>query len=227
MGKKKAAKRAVAAQGASNKEKKHATSEASPAKATPPAIHIRRIVPKKDSAPLYAIAKGLSEWFDKDALAVIKEDLSECPGFVAEQEGLPIGFVMYYNPASVPAPGRYELIWIAVKRQCHRFGAGALLLQRLEEEIRSFDPHAELIVWTEAASSGSEHYKKTRAFYYKHGFEDWFVDDSNMAYWQMERLYLRKSLSQGEKGEPASPRQRRKMMYQDAPERKRTPKDKE
>ncbi|MCB9643705.1 MAG: GNAT family N-acetyltransferase [Myxococcales bacterium] len=179
------------------------------------AVQVRAFRPKKDSKAMYAIAEKLPEWFDEDALEVIEEDLDECPGFVAEIDGVGAGFILYYSPASIPAPSRYELIWLAVSPKHHGKGIGTALLERLEKELISLDPAAELIVWTEAESSRSKHYAMTRKFYHKHHFEDWFIDASDMEYWEVERLYLRKRLgAEKPKKTHVSRRERRRIHHQ-------------
>ncbi len=172
-------------------------SKKKPASAVSPnqgAVRVRPLRPKKDRGAMHAIAKRLPEWFDEEALEEIGEDLDECPGFVAEIDGVGVGFVQYYIPGSIPAPSRVELIWLAVDPDRHGAGIGTALLERLEKELLARDPAAEVIVWTEAESSKSEHYAKTRRFYHKHGYEDWFIDSSDMEYWEIERLYLKKRL---------------------------------
>ncbi len=177
-------------------------------------LRVRALRPKADRKAMSAIAHRLPEWFDEEALEEIDEDLDECPGFVAEMDGVGVGFIQYYTPGSIPAASRVELIWLAVDPDHHGAGIGTALLERLEKELVSLDPAAEVIVWTEAESSKSEHYAKTRRFYRKHGFEDWFIDSSDMEYWEVERLYMKKRLgSQKPKNTYVSRRERRRNHH--------------
>lgn len=158
-------------------------------------IKIRRLKHRRDRKALVRLARSLPEWFGLEAIDEIEDDLYDDPGLVAVIDRRRVGFVTYYQPATFPAPHRVELTWIAIDRHHHNEGIGSALLLALEEEVREvIGPEAEIIVWTVPDFIDYAPYRKTRDFYRKNGYIDWFLEWAEVDLWGMERLFLRKCL---------------------------------
>jgi ribosomal protein S18 acetylase RimI-like enzyme len=82
----------------------------------------------------------------------------------ADAAGQAEGFV-YFAPAAMTA-GTWHIWWIVVARSLHGRGIGSTLLRHAEEEVRRALGRMLLI-----ETSSLPHYRPTRRFYEKHGYE--------------------------------------------------------
>lgn len=159
------------------------------------ALLIRPIKPKRDRKALVCVAKGLPEWFDHEDIDEIEEDLLGDDGFVAEWERQRVGCVTIGIPAEVPASQRAEITWLFVERGMHGKGVGKALLAAAEAFVlQNLGEGAELMVWTLADEAEPACYASTRAFYRGQGFQDWYVDRSDLQIWKYPRLFMKKML---------------------------------
>ncbi|HEY7327478.1 MAG TPA: GNAT family N-acetyltransferase [Gemmataceae bacterium] len=96
-----------------------------------------------------------------------------------EDNGHILGYA-YYAPAAMTDRTWY-LYWIAVKRDIHAKGIGSKLLRYAEDDIRQRKGRVLFI-----ETSSLPHYKLTRKFYLKHGYEitgvlrDYYSDGDDM-----------------------------------------------
>lgn len=99
---------------------------------------------------------------------------------VTECEGDRIRGFAYFAPAAM-TDATWYLYWIAIDKSLHRSGIGAQLMAYLEEEIRHANGRLLLI-----ETSSLDHYRPTRSFYVKRGYQqagvisDFYADGDSM-----------------------------------------------
>lgn len=101
-----------------------------------------------------------------------------------EQDGVPIGFC--YAVQEKLTDGTFNMLAIAVLPSAQNKGAGGALVRALEEMLRR-QGHRVLI----ADTSGTEAFRKTRAFYESKGYtreaiirDFWAAGDDKITYWK-------------------------------------------
>lgn len=103
---------------------------------------------------------------------------SEFSFILAEQEGCILGFVCY-GPITV-TDRRYDLYWIAVRKDCQGRGVGARLLQAAEAQVRALGGR-HIYIETSARAL----YEPTRAFYLRQHYREvaripaYYADDDD------------------------------------------------
>lgn len=131
---------------------------------------------KKHYAQVIELGKSLGHtkdgkgWFTERAWSrYIPFDIRIHNGFVAEKDGLLLGFITYTS-YDTPALSPY-ISWIAVGRRHQGKGAGRRLVARVEREVLKAGVNS-LFVETpsEAAGKGTE-YEETYKFYERIGFK--------------------------------------------------------
>jgi ribosomal protein S18 acetylase RimI-like enzyme len=135
-------------------------------------MRVRRMI-KRDFNAIIRIGRklritddGKKGWFTKDAVEKhIPFDIRLQRGYVAEWNGGVVGFVTYTSYGYSPAIG-----WIAVDPRNHRRGIGAMLVKKVEAEMRRMGGK-ELFVETPTKEAGiGTEYEKTYKFYEGIGF---------------------------------------------------------
>ncbi|MBN1518388.1 GNAT family N-acetyltransferase [Candidatus Sumerlaeota bacterium] len=91
-------------------------------------INVRPII-AADHAAIVKLVAELPEWFsERTRNHAIPVDLKHQIGFVAEEAGAILGFITLFVYEA-----RLNIGWMAVAKNCHRRGAGGLLLARAEQ----------------------------------------------------------------------------------------------
>ncbi len=132
-----------------------------------------------------AAATGVFKRMELQALSEVLHDFfaeNQAAGHccvTAEQEGQALGFA-YYAPAAMTDRTWY-LYWIAVRPPRQARGVGSALLHHAEETVRRHNGRLLLI-----ETSSLPHYKLTRRFYARHGYDvaavlkDFYSDGDDM-----------------------------------------------
>ncbi len=84
---------------------------------------------------------------------------------VAEDNGQPVGYILY-GPVPLTM-GNHDIYWIATDPRVQGRGYGRLLLERVEEELRSAGAR---LICLETSSQGG--YERTRRFYEQAGYRE-------------------------------------------------------
>ncbi|NJD99704.1 N-acetyltransferase [Thermococcus sp. LS1] len=110
------------------------------------------------------IAKGLPEWFNEAGLKAMERDLQRETTFVAVEKDQVLGFITV-KPLNEKA---LEILWTAVRRECHGEGIGTEMLRFIEEwaKGRGF----EVLVVKTSGDLSYKPYDETRRFYERRGF---------------------------------------------------------
>lgn len=159
----------------------------------PEALTVREIM-LEDCDAIRLIAQSLHPtWFTESALEEITHAVRYETGYVALENGVPVGFVTYkLSEDGVTA----ELTWIGVRSDFHRKGVGRSLVEAVEQEISGKGFKA-LEVSTVAATVNYEPYDLTRKFYHAIGFADVTVEPKGFPSGD-DKLLLRKRLRKNE-----------------------------
>lgn len=113
------------------------------------------------------ILRSLPDWFGiEEAVVHYGQEINRLPTFLAYKGENLIGFVSIRQHFPCSA----EVYVMAVRQETHRSGVGRALMQAAERWLRS-QGVAYLQVKTLSPARESEHYDRTRAFYWKMGFE--------------------------------------------------------
>ncbi len=124
-----------------------------------------RPIQEQDHAGILALTEALSKWFDSDARSrAIPADLLHQQGFVALSEGDIVGFITLFF-----AEGRLNIGWLGVRPDRQKNGIGTRLLACAEEFGRQHGL-TDIATYTMGDGVDYEPYKRTRTFYFKHGF---------------------------------------------------------
>ena len=124
------------------------------------------VVRRADPDAARDILASVPEWFGiPEANASYVEDAGRLPSYLAVDGDDVVGVALLDEHF----PQSRELHLIAVRRDRHRQGIGALLLAEIEHDLRA-DGVRLLEVHTVGPSSESEEYGRTRAFYLAQGF---------------------------------------------------------
>ncbi|MFI5201684.1 MAG: GNAT family N-acetyltransferase [Candidatus Kapaibacterium sp.] len=123
-----------------------------------------REIETQDFEGVQSLADSLEGWFSPEGQEMISRDIHFQNGFVAEQDGRIVGFILFYSDQGIAHIG-----WMGIDRMMHRQGIGTALLERMLEELRAANA-LEVRVSTLGDSVEYEPYERTRAFYLKHGF---------------------------------------------------------
>ncbi len=142
---------------------------------------------KKDRAEAMKIATDLKDWFNKEGLKNMKIDFELNNLVVAKEDGKVSGFLCYSSFS-----GKMLLMWMGVAKEAQRKGVGQELLKWLEDEGRKFGFHA-IEVETLPDEDSYEPYQRTRAFYYKNGFERVLYKKARVQGWD-DQIVLEKKL---------------------------------
>jgi GNAT superfamily N-acetyltransferase len=127
---------------------------------------VRRAVPE-DAARCAEIVRGLPDFFSEEVVEKVASDLRAHGGWIAVEPaaGLAVGFAVV---ARRP-PGSAEILWMAVDAERRGRGVGAVLLDRLLDDLA-----AEGVDLVEAKtldrSAGYAPYAATRRFWEGRGF---------------------------------------------------------
>jgi len=122
------------------------------------------------------IDAGMTEWGKKEYFFIFADKGSETTGYIC------------YGPIRMTRD-RYDIYWIAVRKNLHGMGIGSLLLNRGEKHIRELGGES---IFVETSSKDS--YKRARDFYIKHSYRevarvpDYFAQDD-------DKVIFMKSLS--------------------------------
>jgi GNAT superfamily N-acetyltransferase len=120
---------------------------------------------QEDQAEVLALIETIPQWFNNDARErAIPIDIQHHHGYVAEADGLIVGFITLFV-----FEGRLIIGWLGVIATHHRLGVGGRLLQQAEQYGRECGIK-ELATYTLGDSVDYEPYEATRQFYYRHGF---------------------------------------------------------
>ena len=126
------------------------------------------------------VLRALPDWFGvEESIVDYVEKVRDMPYFLASEDGEDIGFVALkkHNEYAV------EICVMGILEEYHRNGVGRKLLQDCEEYCDGLGVKY-LTVKTLDESRESEHYRRTRLFYFEMGFrpievftEIWGVDN--------------------------------------------------
>lgn len=106
------------------------------------------------------------DWFTEEALVNIPRDIQFAKCFVAERDGVVVGFISVFSKDGIP-----EIGWIGVETKFRGEGIGKLLLKKVEDELGRFG-YKELRVKTVGECVPEyEPYAETFRFYTSSGFE--------------------------------------------------------
>ncbi len=119
---------------------------------------------EQDKKKAMAIAKSLKEWFNKDGIKNMALDFKMNHLIVAVEKEKVLGFLSYTTYS-----GKMLLLWMGVKRDTQRSGVGKALVDWLAKESKRLKLYA-IEVETLPEEDVYEPYERTRAFYYKNGF---------------------------------------------------------
>ncbi len=125
-------------------------------------MKIRKMI-ASDQEKCLKIANGLKEWFSRETLEEMQEKLGEYDTFIYEDKGSIKGFLALQEEFQ----GVLEVVWIAVKKNCHNKGIGTALLEYI---VKNTDGGKVLKVKTLDNTEVYKPYEATRAFYEKNGF---------------------------------------------------------
>lgn len=127
-------------------------------------------------------------WFSTRGVEQIALDQTFQQGFVAEEDGRVVGFLLWFVYEGVG-----NIAWMGVLRGRHRAGIGRRLVGELETLMKSRGVTT-LQVYTLGNSVNYEAYERTRAFYRAMGFTEFKREKHPDNPECPESLYLRKVL---------------------------------
>jgi len=128
-------------------------------------IRIRPLAPA-DATRCDAIVASLPDWFgDPTGLRECHVAVRTQPGYVAEIDAEPVGFLTVTRPREAAA----EISWMAVHAGRRGLGCGRALVDALLADLRA-DGAAFLLVKTLSDLHPDPGYAQTRAFYRAVGF---------------------------------------------------------
>jgi len=128
-------------------------------------MRIRPLVPA-DAPRCDAIVASLPHWFgDPTGLRECHEAVRSQPGYVAEIDGEPVGFLTVTRPRDAAA----EISWMAVHADHRGSGCGRALIDALIDDLHD-DGTSFLLVKTLSDRHPDPGYAETRAFYRAVGF---------------------------------------------------------
>jgi len=143
---------------------------------------------EKDKKVAMAIAKSLKEWFNKDGIKNMAIDFKMNHLVVAEAKNKIVGFLSYTTYS-----GKMLLLWMGVRRDTQRLGVGKALVDWLVKEAKHLKLYA-IEVETLPEEDVYEPYERTRAFYYKSGFERVLYKKARVKGWD-DQIVLEKKIT--------------------------------
>lgn len=149
-------------------------------------MNIRKASDKEKKESL-RIAESLKEWFNKDGMKSMKIDFAMNHVIVAKEKEKVLGFLSYTTYS-----GKMLLLWMGVRKQSQRLGVGKDLLNWLVEEARRLRLYS-IEVETLPEEDVYEPYERTRAFYYKNGFERVLYKKARVKGWD-DQIVLEKKI---------------------------------
>ena len=141
----------------------------------------------KEKKEAIKIAESLKEWFNKDGMKSMKIDFAMNHVIVAKEKEKVLGFLSYTTYS-----GKMLLLWMGVRKQSQRSGVGKDLLDWLVEESKRLRLYS-IEVETLPEEDVYEPYKRTRAFYYKNGFERVLYKKARVKGWD-DQIVLEKKI---------------------------------
>ena len=141
----------------------------------------------KEKKEAIKIAESLKEWFNKDGMKSMKIDFAMNHVVVAKEKEKVLGFLSYTTYS-----GKMLLLWMGVRKQSQRSGVGKDLLNWLVEEARRLRLYS-IEVETLPEEDVYEPYERTRAFYYKNGFERILYKKARVKGWD-DQIVLEKKI---------------------------------
>jgi GNAT superfamily N-acetyltransferase len=124
-----------------------------------------RAAAARDAGPCAAIVADLDDFFTDDVPDKVRDDLRSHGGWVIEEAGGVVGFVITERRGARAA----EILWAAVAADHRAAGLGTWLIDHVLEELGS-DGVQIVEVKTLDASAGYAPYEATRAFWLARGF---------------------------------------------------------
>lgn len=141
---------------------------------------------EKDKKEAMTIAKSLKEWFNKDGLKNMAIDFKMNHLIVAIEKERVLGFLSYTTYS-----GKMLLMWMGVRRNIQRAGVGKELVDWLVKESKKLKLYA-IEVETLPEEDVYEPYERTRAFYYKNGFQRVLYKKARVKGWDDQIILERK-----------------------------------
>lgn len=142
---------------------------------------------KSDIAKALRVATHLPDWFTAEGLKNLQIDFTSNTLLVAKNNKTVVGFLCYTSYS-----GKMLLLWMGVEQAFHRQQVGSGLLARLQHEAKRLRLHA-IEVETLSDADEYEPYKRTHAFYAKHGFKKIFYKKARIKGWD-DQVVLEKVL---------------------------------
>lgn len=142
---------------------------------------------EKDKKEAMAIAKSLKEWFNKDGIKNMAIDFKMNHLIVAVEKENVMGFLSYTSYS-----GKMLLLWMGVQRKTQRSGIGKALVDWLVKESKALKLYS-IEVETLPEEDVYEPYERTRAFYYKNGFERVLYKKARVKGWD-DQIVLEKKI---------------------------------
>jgi GNAT superfamily N-acetyltransferase len=124
-----------------------------------------RVATAQDAAGCVAIVEDLDDYFTEDVPDKVRRDLREHGGWVIDDAGDVVGFVIAERRGTRAA----EILWAAVAADRRGGGLGARLVDHVLDALRA-DGVQIVEVKTLDASADYEPYDATRAFWLARGF---------------------------------------------------------
>ncbi|HIH15764.1 MAG: acetyltransferase [archaeon GW2011_AR17] len=141
----------------------------------------------KDKKEAMAIAKSLNEWFNKDGIKNMAIDFKMNHVIVAKEKKKVLGFLSYTTYS-----GKMLLLWMGVYKGIQRSGVGKALVDWLVKESKRFKLYS-IEVETLPEEDIYKPYERTRAFYYKNGFERVLYKKARVKGWD-DQIVLEKKI---------------------------------
>ena len=145
-----------------------------------------RTASDKDKKEALKIAESLKEWFNKDGIKNMKIDFAMNHVIVAKEKEKVLAFLSYTCYS-----GKMLLLWMGVKKETQRKGVGEALLNFLVQEAKRLRLYS-IEVETLPDEDIYEPYERTRAFYYKNGFERILYKKARVKGWDDQIVLERK-----------------------------------
>ena len=124
-----------------------------------------RAATAQDAPTCTAIVDGLDDFFTDDVPDKVRSDLREHGGWVIDDAGVVVGFVIVQRRDTRAA----EILWAAVAADRRGAGLGTLLVGHVLDELNAEGVQI-VEVKTLDASAGYAPYDATRAFWLARGF---------------------------------------------------------
>jgi N-acetylglutamate synthase-like GNAT family acetyltransferase len=124
-----------------------------------------RAATEQDAGACLAIIDGLPDFFTDDVPDKVRSDLRDHGGWVLEDDGGVVGFVIVQRRGERAA----EILWVAVAADRRGTGLGTRLVDHVLDEL-STDGVQIVEAKTLDASADYEPYDATRAFWLARGF---------------------------------------------------------